>query len=272
VPVLKKHFFYNFLVDTEVGRWMMNKKRIISKLIGISLAAAFILASCNFAAPPVAPSGLTATLLPSTDPVVPTATTVAASPVTDTPTPISTATQAPTETAAPTTQLTPQVNPGMNAYCRKGPGTGYYSITYLQAGDFYNIVGRNGLDTWWLIQGPGNVNCWMGDPTSVTQGPVDQTPILTVPPLPGSPSGFANTYTCSGALHTLQVTLTWDGVSNVTGYRIYRNGSLVGTVGPNSAAFTDKVAPLKMKLVYLLEAFNDYGAANRVKTTVPSCD
>jgi hypothetical protein len=66
--------------------------------------------------------------------------------------------------------------------------------------------------------------------------------------------------------------LTWVVESNVTGYRIYRNGSLVGDVGPHTAAFNDKAAPLKVKLVYQLEAYNDYGVGNRVKTTVSSCD
>jgi len=250
----------------------MSKNTMTSKLIWLGLAAAFILTSCNFAAPPVAPSAATATLLPSPDPVVPTATVVAALPLTDTPTPFSTATPAANETTTPTTQLPAQVNPGMNAYCRKGPGTGYYSITYLQAGNFYNVIGRDGLDTWWLIQAPGNVTCWMGDPTSVTQGPVKQVPVLLVPPLPGTPSGFANTYACSATGHTLVVALTWNSVSNVTGYNIYRNGSLIGTVGPQATGFHDNSAPLKANLKYLLEAFNDYGVSDRVKTNVPSCD
>jgi len=250
----------------------MSKRIIFYELIGISLVAALILTSCNFAATPVALASATATPMALPDPVVPTATATAGLSVTDTGTPISTATPAPTEPATSTTSLIAQVNPGMNAYCRKGPGTGYYSITFLQVGTFYNVIGQNGLGTWWLVQVPPNLNCWMGDPTAVMQGPVDQAPVLLVPPLPGSPSGFANKYTCSATLHTLGVSLTWAVESNVTGYRIYRNGSLVGEVGPKIAAFNDKEAPLKAKLVYQLEAFNDLGVANRVKTTVPSCD
>jgi hypothetical protein len=251
---------------------MMYKRIVFYKLVGISLAAAVILASCNFAATPIAPASATGTRMASPIPVVPTATITPAPSVTDTATPVSTATPAVADTSTSTAQLAAQVNPGMNAYCRKGPGTGYYSITYLQVGTFYNVIGRNGLGTWWLVQVPPNLNCWMGDPTAVTQGPVDQTPVLLVQPLPGSPSGFANTYTCSATLHTLEVSLTWSVESNVTGYRIYRNGSLVGDVGPHTAAFNDSAAPLKLKLVYQLEAYNDYGVGNRVKTTVPSCD
>ena len=250
----------------------MSKMIFSYKLIGFNLAAALILTSCNFASSSVSPSSAASTQLPLPNPVVPTETVVALPSFTDTPTPVSTATPAATEIATPTTQLNAQVNPGMNAYCRKGPGTGYYSITYLQAGNNYNVIGRNGMNTWWLVQAPGNVNCWMGDPTSVTRGPVKQVPILLVPPLPGTPSGFANTHACSATGHTLVVSLTWNAVSNATGYNIYRNGILIGTVGPNATGFHDNAAPLKVNLRYQLEAFNDYGVSGRVKTNVPSCD
>jgi hypothetical protein len=239
------------------------------KLIGIGLVAAFVLTSCNAAATPVATADATATLVASPNPVEPTTTATAAPTVADTPTPVATATQAATDTAI----STPQVNPGMNAYCRKGPGTGYYAITFLQAGTFYNVTGQNGLGTWWLVQVPGNITCWMGDPTSVTQGPLWQASIVMVPPLPDKPSDFVNIYTCSATGHTLEVSFTWTDGTNATGYNIYRNGTLLATVGPKVAAYNDNAAPLKVDLKYQLEAFNDYGVADRVKTTiVPACD
>src|ERR1035437_41563 len=121
----------------------MSKRILFYKIIGFSLAGVFILASCNAA---VTPPGATATPLPSPSPQAPTATASAVPLVTDTPTPVSTA------TPAPTAQLTPQVNPGMNVYCRKGPGTDYFIVTYLQAGNNYPVVGRDGQGKWWLIQ------------------------------------------------------------------------------------------------------------------------
>ena len=213
----------------------MSKKTIFYKLIGIGLVAAFILTSCTFATTPVA----TATLQASSTPLIPTATATLVPSATDTATPLPTATPAPTEPATPTTPLIAQVNPGMNAYCRKGPGTDYFSITYLQVGTFYNVVGQNGLQTWWLIQVPGNVTCWMGDPTSVTQGPVDQVPILMAPPLPGSPSSFTNTSHCDPVLNTMTVRLTWELAQGATGYNIFRNGSLIAQLGAKNNAYTD---------------------------------
>ena len=85
--------------------------------------------------------------------------------------------------------------PSINAYCRKGPGTDYYEITYLQQGTAYNVVGRNSLNTWWLVQAPGNVTCWMGDPGATQQGPVDQAAIALVPAFTGDPGHICGFYT-----------------------------------------------------------------------------
>ena len=248
----------------------MNKRMIFYKLIGIGLAAAFILTSCNFASAPVATASATATPMASQTPLVPTATVSAGSSVTETSTPGSTATQVATEPATPTTSLTAQVNPGMNAYCRKGPGTDYFSITYLQAGNFYKVIGQNGLETWWLIQVPGNVTCWMGDPTSVTQGPVDTVPILMAPPLPSSASSFENTSHCDPVLNTMTVWLTWTAAQGATGYNIYRNGSLIAKLEAKHLAYTDN-APRGVNMKYQIEAFNDYGVSSRQTTRVSAC-
>jgi len=48
-----------------------------------------------------------------------------------------------------------------------------------------------------------------GDPTTVTQGPVDQAPLLLAPPLPSSTSSFAETSHCDSVQNTMTVTLTW---------------------------------------------------------------
>jgi len=239
-------------------------KRIgFSKLAGLSLAVAFILASCNAAAPAATAAG-SATL---TSPAPSATATVAAS---------ATASSTPSPTIpapdTPTPQLTPQANPGMNAYCRRGPGTGYYAVTFLKVGTFYDIIGQNGLGTWWLVKVTPTVSCWMGDPTSVMQGPLWRVPIVMVAPLPGTPSGLAVTFNCDLVLHTLVVSLTWKGTNNLTGFRLYRNGRSVAVIAPNIWSYQDNQAPLKTDLEYELQAFNDLGVSDRIKITVPSCN
>jgi hypothetical protein len=249
-------------------RKIMRIKPIFYRITGIAFAAAFILTSCNFAATTAAPVNPTATQAPAASPIAPTATLPPAATATATPVPTATATVAPTAT----TQLTPQVIPSINAYCRKGPGSGYYEITYLQQGTPYNVVGRTSLNTWWLVQASANVTCWIGDPNATQQGPVDQAKIALVQPLPVTPATFVESNTCNTTAHTLSVLFNWSAVANVTGYRIFRNGTQITDAGPTSTAYTDSSAPTGTNLVYGLEAHNDYGAAPLITVSVPTCD
>ena len=242
----------------------MSKQTLFNKLIGSGLATVCLLTACTATATTMA----AATSVPATStPVAPTAMAVPVPTATETNPPPPTATEPPT----PTAQLTPEVNPGMNAYCRKGPGTNYYPITFLQAGNNYTIVGQNGLNTWWLIQAPGNITCWMGDPTSVLAGPVWQVSIQTAPPLPQKPGDFIATPTCHSALNILYVEFSWLAQDNAIGYRLYRNGNLLADLGPNTTYYEDHTPPFGVDLRYALEAYNEYGVADRATLTIPEC-
>lgn len=260
----------------------MNKHINFYRTIGSLCLVAFMLACCSPAATPVATPVAPATQAPVANSVSPTPNlpptqaAMATLAPTSTTAPTATATAAPTATATAvptaTTALTAQVIPSINAYCRKGPGSYYYEITYLQQGTAYSVVGRNGLNTWWLVQAPGNVTCWMGDPGTTQVGPVNQVAIALVQPLPVTPATFVDSYTCNATLHTLSVLFNWSAVANVTGYRIYRNDTLIVDAGPTVTAYTDNSAPQKTNLVYALEAHNDYGVAARITVSVPSCN
>jgi hypothetical protein len=252
----------------------MKKTPIFYKLNGIAIAATFILTSCNLAASTQAPASATATLAPVSSPVAPTASMPPTAIATATSVPTATATAAPTATSAPTvtSQLNAQLAPSDNANCRKGPGTGYYIVTYLQQGNVYNVIGRNSLNTWWLVQASANVTCWIGDAGATQMGPVNQATIVPVQPLPATPATFVDTYTCNTTLHNLTVVFNWSAVSYVTGYRLFRNGTQITDLPPTTTSFSDTNAPRGVSLVYALEAHNDYGAAAQITVSVPSCD
>jgi hypothetical protein len=250
----------------------MNKRNLLFSLIGSSLVGAIVLTSCS-AATPVATASMTATPEASPTPVVPSATATTIPSATETSPAIATAAPAATATTVPTVMQTAQVIPSINAYCRKGPGTGYYEITYLQKGTVYDVIGRNSINTWWQVQASANIQCWEGDPNASKQGPVDQAPVVYVPNLPVTPSSFGvSSRVCTTAPITTSVSFEWTAVQNVTGYRIYRNGTVVTTAGPNETSAHDVNSLLGVTLVYELEAFNDYGAAPRLSVTVQSCD
>jgi hypothetical protein len=248
----------------------MIARKKIPKLIGFALAATVILTACTPAATSPAPTFIPAAPTPSPIPIQPTATATNTPMATDTPVASLAATPTPLGKAFPT-QSVAQVIPIESSYCRRGPGTGYDPITVLNIGVAYNVVGRNSLNTWWLVQIPGAGTCWMGDPISNQLGPLDQAPIVLVPPALKTPALFVNSYTCDTTHHTLGVSFNWAAVQGVTGYRIYRNGVVLVEVAAGVTAYHD-IAPLKIDLVYQLEAFNDLGVANRISTRVPACE
>jgi uncharacterized protein YgiM (DUF1202 family) len=248
------------------------------KIIGISLVTVVILSSCAAATGTVAPASQAA---PPVPPIQGGASTVVA-----TNTPSATATEVPTETstvvptvaatAAPTEPVTPasqgtaQVIPTLNAYCRKGPGAGYHAITFLIKGTAYNVMGRDSASSWWQIQAPGNVTCWVADSDVTRQGAVEQVAIAQAPALPGMPAPFVSSYVCDTSNRTLGVSLNWTATPNVVGYRIFRNGTQVADVDATMTSYHDD-APLGVSMVYELQAYNDNGEAPILSTNVPSC-
>ena len=176
----------------------------------------------------------------------------------------------PTGTTNPTVQPAAQVIPTLNAYCRKGPGTMYYMVTFLQKGSAYDVVGRDSLNSWWLVKAPGVDPCWVGGFNMRPNGPVEQALIVHGKPLLEKPALFVHSYVCNTTLNTLGVLFNWAVAPAATGYRIYRDGELLTTVAGNLSSYHDD-APMEVDLLYELEAFNDYGVAVRVEARVPAC-
>lgn len=255
--------------------------KLLSRLAGIGLVVGITLAACTGAGTPVVQPTPTATPVPippsptpiaaTAAPVVPAATSTVIPTLTETPgAPTVNSTAPAPQSTAPAGSSGAQVIPTLNAYCRKGPGTSYDAITFLQTGSPYSVTGRDGLSSWWQVRAPGNVTCWVGDANVTRQGAVTQVAIVQAPPLPGGLTTFVNTYICDTTLKTLGVAFNWDAASNVSGYNLYRNGSLLTQLMPDATSYHDD-PPLGTDLVYELEAFNNYGVSPRLSTTVPAC-
>ena len=159
-----------------------------------------------------------------------------------------------------------------NANCRKGPGTGYNLVTSLTKGDQVLVTGRIQESTWWQVQLPDNKNlCWIS--ASLLDVPFDPAlvPVVAFAPLPDAPGAFqAAKLTCSANLKDYLVDLSWNDTGGETGYRLYRNGELIITLGADATSYTDK-APKDTALSYELEAFNSLGRSARVTLSVPVC-
>ncbi|MFN2144746.1 MAG: thrombospondin type 3 repeat-containing protein [Anaerolineales bacterium] len=112
------------------------------------------------------------------------------------------------------------------------------------------------------------VNGSCAAPTEPTKTPAQVTPTPTstpkptdppAPKPPANPNGFTvKTNVCNP--NTYNVHMTWnDNANNEKGYRIYRDGQLLVTLGKNSSTYDDQPA-YNGPHSYQVEAFNDIGS------------
>jgi len=203
-------------------KWVKNIRHLPYLLTGLILLIASL--SCNLFtnAGPAIPTDIPQ-VLPGT-PTTVSPTTVAAIIPTASPVPsvTPTLTLTPTNLPAQTTTETPTVTPSptytilrgkvlQQSNCRYGPGAPYLYKYGLYEGSNLEIIGRNDLGTWILVQAIGGSNpCWVkasllqikGDVMSVapTYIPLPQSPYY------GPPTGV------SAVRNGNEVTVSWNAV------------------------------------------------------------
>lgn len=210
----------------------------------------------------------------------------------------------PAETATPqftaTTALTstpsvPQVSVSTNTNCRTGPGVIYDQIDALLIGQTAEVVGKNsGVPNYWVIKRiNGSGTCWLwgeyatvsGNTSNLPEYPVPPTPTPTITPTATfTPTPVAPAPVNNPVMNMICIpvgfnfnhsgVLTWEDKSNnETGFNIYANGSLIGTVPANTTVFN--VPPFGpfipgIASIFGVEAYNATGKAP-IKTVTRGC-
>lgn len=110
-----------------------------------------------------------------------------------------------------------------------------------------------------------------GTPTkTVTPGGSTSTPTATLPSPPAAVSNVTDTKTCTtgGADNVFGGSISWqDNSNNESGFSIYVNGSLQGSVGPDVTTYPIP-ALTGTSMTLGVEAYNSGGKATRVDYTV----
>jgi hypothetical protein len=164
-----------------------------------------------------------------------------------------------------------------DATCRLGPGTAYSIWETLLEGQQVLLQGRNADSSWWWLLLPESEDhCWVSDTVVEVSGPVEDLPII-IPPEPPQPSTPPATPTklvisarvCAG--QTYSVTLGWtDNATNESGYRVFRDGQMIATLGANATGYTDN-PPGSGPYTYSVEAFNAVGSSGRPSVEEEGC-
>ncbi len=183
-----------------------------------------------------------------------------------------------TETSTPT--LTPTTEPQdsivvSDYLCRVGPGAPYEVVSTVKAGTAVEILGVGALQGWIVINNPlYSVACWIPTdrieldpqidlgsmqvfPVPVHLLPTDTSP---APSPPAAPTNLvANTTTCNSSNYV--VTVQWkDNANNESGYRVYRDGAVIDTLGAGATSYVDH-PPYSGPHTYKVEVFNGAGSA-----------
>ena len=214
-----------------------------------------------------------------------------APPVASEPTLTETPTLTPTVTLTATPSV-PEVSVSSATNCRTGPGTEYDLLYTLQPGQVAQLVGKNTPNSYWIINFPGGTTCWLWGQYAAVSGNVSGLPEYPAPATPtasapAGPTGFKAKVSCSmrkvGMLfvNDVSVKLTWqDNATNEEGYRVFRDGDLLATLGANENSFSDSTTLPALYIVgnpppsvtYAVQAFNSAGKSNKVSKTVDCSD
>jgi hypothetical protein len=153
-------------------------------------------------------------------------------------------------------------------------------VTAFQQGAQARIVGRNADSSWFVVSMPGGGTCWVAASTGTPSGPFSSAPVQAPPPLPPTDTPVpAQPPAAPGNLHIasevcsaeeFSVNLEWSDVSGEDGFRVYRDGALIATLGQNQTGYTDS-PPDYNAHSYGVEAFNGSGTSARPSVQEDGC-
>ncbi len=170
----------------------------------------------------------------------------------------------------------------VGANCRAGPGTDYEVDDAYPAGQELPIEGQSAGGDWFWVLTPYGGHCWVAGSTGNPVGPYASVQVRAAPPLPQAPppepgepsgpaeppppsgpptapSGFSvSTQSCTSQAYI--VALSWGDASGEQGYRVYRDGGLIATLGANATSYSD-TSPNFNSHSYRVDAYNSSGTA-----------
>lgn len=192
----------------------------------------------------------------------------------------------------------PTVTVSSDTNCRTGPNVNYDLVMIFQAGMSAQVIGKYSAANYWIIQYPGGGgnSCWLWGQYATIVGETGGLPEMTPPPLPPTPTPVPTApnapknlnLTCSSANNSHKignlwlisylwtVNLTWkDNSNDEDGFYVYKNGSLLATLGANTNAYTDQ---FDVGLIlsgttwqYGVASFNKYGSSVTKEVTLSKC-
>ncbi len=161
------------------------------------------------------------------------------------------------------------------ASCRRGPGASFGEAASFTAGTSLVIVARNTANNYWEVSRPNSTDtCWIAGQDATASGDLGAVPEAAVTPsaaVPAKPGSIQYSYTCTS--NSISVSLTWaDAADNEAGYHIYRSGTRIADLPPNSTSYQDTISSgPPQALQYGVAAYNDSGESDQRVVQFTAC-
>ncbi len=205
---------------------------------------------------------------------------------------------APPGSSTPTPITTPMVSVSSDTNCRTGPGVDYDLVILFPKGLSAEVIAKYSPSNYWIIKYPGGGgnSCWLWGAYATVIGNVNNLPEAVPPPLPPTPTlvpsapnppkapniacTSKNVSTKVGNLWILKfqwtVTFSWkDNSGNEDGFYVFKDGSQVATLGPNSTSYKDifnvMLSPSQVTHTYGVQSFNQFGASAMKEADLTTC-
>ncbi len=196
-------------------------------------------------------------------------------PLVDNFTPIATSTITPTFTPS-----VPMVTVSQDTNCRTGPSKDYDYLALLKIGQTAEVIGKNTANNYWIVN-IGGITCWLWGQYATVSGNTAVLAEYVVPPsptpsLPAQPNNFKVHISCAISMdpflhNEVHIELEWvDLATNEEGYKVYRDGAQLATLGENATSFSDDTSLPAIfifgdpppSVEYSILAFNGAGKSN----------
>ncbi len=191
----------------------------------------------------------------------------------------------PTNTVPPPATA-PIVSVSSDTNCRTGPNVNYAFVMLFQAGMTAKVVAKYTPANYFVIDYGGGSTCWLWGQYATVTGDISGLPEGIPPPLPPTPTPAPTApnppkglnLSCSSKNNSKKlgnfwiisyhwtVKFTWkDNSDNEDGFSVYKNGSLLANLGPNTGSYTDQfdVGLLLTGTTwdYGVASYNSYGSS-----------
>ena len=173
--------------------------------------------------------------------------------------------------ATPTVKPTLHINTD-NSKCRSGPGPDFKVIASFNAGMTVDLVAKDTADSYWLVKDPTSADiCLVQAQDATPAGSFDSLPEVTPQAstnnVPARPGSIVYSFSCDNTSVTTKLSWT-DNANNENGYHVYRLGTQIADLPPNSNTYTDTVNyTLGAQMSYAIEAYNDAGVSQQRTVT-----